>query len=211
MGFQINSGVNYPPNQWYHVAMAYNGTNTLTLYVNGISQGTFSVTPSNMAASTKVTDIGSYATTQNFHGYITNVRVVKGVAVYTGDFTVPAGPLTATQSASTNISAITGTQTQLLLNSATTPGITDSSTYNLTASYPNGQPSWSMQAPFHGATQSNYGCIARVGYQSGNYINMIVIDQADTGWQSGSTAGPALAGTFTLPVTFTSYLPPTQL
>jgi hypothetical protein len=55
--------------------------------------------------------------------------VVKGVAVYTGPFTVPTAPLATTQSSGTNISAITGTQTQLLLNTYSGAGfLTDAST-----------------------------------------------------------------------------------
>jgi hypothetical protein len=54
--------------------------------------------------------------------------VVKGVAVYTGAFTVPTSPLATTQGAGTNISAITGTQTQLLLNTYQGAGfLTDTS------------------------------------------------------------------------------------
>jgi hypothetical protein len=49
-------------------------------------------------------------------GLITNTRVVNGVVVYTGNFTVPTSPLTAVQSSGTNIAAITGTQTALLVN-----------------------------------------------------------------------------------------------
>jgi hypothetical protein len=57
-----------------------------------------------------------------FNGCLSNLRIVKGVAVYSGtsttaaNFTVPTRFLTATQSSSTNIAAITGTQTALLLN-----------------------------------------------------------------------------------------------
>ena len=49
-----------------------------------------------------------------FSGSISNVRITKGVGVYTGNFTVPLSPLPATQSSGTNINAITTGQTVLL-------------------------------------------------------------------------------------------------
>jgi hypothetical protein len=43
-----------------------------------------------------------------YTGLMSNMRIVRNLAVYTGDFTVPTSPLGLTQSAGTNISAITG-------------------------------------------------------------------------------------------------------
>ena len=208
VGFQINSANTFPSGYWYHVAMVYNGTNTLTLYVNGVAQGTYSVTPAGMAASANATEIGAYANNQGWYGEITNVRVVKGVAVYTGNFTVPTDTLQATQSAGTNISAISGTQTQLLLNTTQAQTYTDSSTYNRSAT--TSGTFWTPSTPFVGATTSNYSCIARVSYTS-DAIQFTVIDQTDTSWQTGGVGGPALLGVFRLPVTFTAYSPTTML
>jgi hypothetical protein len=56
---------------------------------------------------------------QSVNGLISNIRVVKGVGVYTGNFAVPTSVLTTTQSAGTNINAITGTQTSLLTYTTT--------------------------------------------------------------------------------------------
>jgi hypothetical protein len=56
---------------------------------------------------------------------MTNIRVVKGVGVYTGNFTVPTKPLLPTQSADTNINAITGSQTSLLLSTPINSFTTD--------------------------------------------------------------------------------------
>jgi hypothetical protein len=71
-----------------------------------------------------------------FTGYITNVRAVKGVAVYTAAFTPSTTPLTSTQLANVNgtpSAAITGTSTSLLLNMPNNSSyLTDSSTNGFT-------------------------------------------------------------------------------
>ena len=104
-------------NQWTHVAFVRSGS-TLTYYVNGVAGGTATVSGTQTGSATsnpvyigtKDGSLSGYGTV----GYISNFRIVKGVAVYTGNFTVPTAPLTATQSSGTNIAAITGTQTSLL-------------------------------------------------------------------------------------------------
>lgn len=72
-------------NTWYHVAVVrYN--NVLTLYVNGVTQGTLNTTRS--YNNTKVY-IGkdSTVTTRDYTGYIDEFRLVRGRALYTSDFT----------------------------------------------------------------------------------------------------------------------------
>jgi hypothetical protein len=102
---------------WTHIAFTRNGSGTgnIRFWINGVGQTAYSG-----ADTTNYTGTGpiQIAGTGNqygfFNGYISNLRIVKGVAVYTGNFTVPTSSLTATQSSGTNISAITGTQTSLL-------------------------------------------------------------------------------------------------
>jgi len=125
----LQTSASFPKNNWYHVALVYNGSNLVTLYVNGNSAVTGN--PGAMAASGTSTLIGSFLVGDNnsrFKGSLSNFRVVKGVAVYTGNFTVPTAPLTVTQSSGTNISAITPGQTQLLLNTAAPDYFLDAST-----------------------------------------------------------------------------------
>jgi hypothetical protein len=130
--YRISSPSTYALNNWYHVAMTYNGAGTVTLWVGGVSVGTWA--SSGLVASALTTQIGCFDSGSNpFSGNISNLRVVKGVAVYTGAFTPPTAPLTTTQGSGTNISAITGTQTQLLLNNYQGAGfLTDASTNNFT-------------------------------------------------------------------------------
>lgn len=127
VGFQINSQPGFPINNWYHVAMVYNGSGSISLFVNGSYQGSNSV--GGLIAATSTTQIGCYTPggSDPYRGNISNLRVTKGVAVYTGNFTVPAAPLATTQGSSTNISAITGTQCQLLLNTVAPTYFADSS------------------------------------------------------------------------------------
>jgi hypothetical protein len=123
------TGGNVILNQWNHIALVSTGT-MMTLYLNGLSVGT----PVNIsgvsinAPSSATGRIGVYAGSSYFNGYISNFRFVKGTAVYTGAFTPPTAPLTATQTSGTNIAAITsGTS---LLMSATNSGIYDSTGKN---------------------------------------------------------------------------------
>ena len=92
---------------WYHWAVTRVG-NVYTIYKNGVSVST--ATSTAIVSENKSVNIGTA-----LNGSISNFRIVKGVAVYTGTFTPPTAPLTITQSAGTNISAITGTQTSLLI------------------------------------------------------------------------------------------------
>jgi hypothetical protein len=77
-----------PLNQWNHIAFVRNGS-TFTLYLNGISVVTYS-SASALYAATNTISIGeSSAATQPFNGYISNVRIVKGTALYTSNFIPP--------------------------------------------------------------------------------------------------------------------------
>jgi hypothetical protein len=102
-----------PLNAWTHIAFVNVG-GTVSCYVNGISLGT--QTFSGQVGNSGGVWIGANpAGGYLWAGYITNVRLCS-VAVYTADFTVPTKPLNPTQSAGTNISAITSSQTALLLS-----------------------------------------------------------------------------------------------
>jgi hypothetical protein len=89
-------------NTWYHVAATRSGTSA-TLWVNGVSDGTSSSVPSTLNNGARPLYVGwedrtTPDTAFNFPGYISNLRVVKGTAVYTAAFTTPTAPLSVTVS-----------------------------------------------------------------------------------------------------------------
>jgi len=79
---------------WHHVAMVRSGS-TLTLYIDGVSDGAISDS-TNVSSTTEVRIGGlSAGIPRPLTGYISSLRVVKGTAVYTANFTPPTTPLTA--------------------------------------------------------------------------------------------------------------------
>jgi len=141
---------------WNHIALVRVGTVT-KLYLNGTQTGS-SYTDTNNYINTSGRPFiggGSVVVGQNpLNGYLTNVRVVKGVGVYTGTFTPSSTPLTATQPAGTNIAAITGTSTSLLLNSVSGGYLADASTFANTFSVSTA-PAWNQLSPFKGTGYKN--------------------------------------------------------
>ena len=95
--FNTSNIIDYTPltyNKWTHVAYVRNG-NTLSLYVNGTLAGTKSESGSLYSNTTDSVFIGSIIPTNNFfNGVVSNVRVIKGTALYTSNFTPPSAPLT---------------------------------------------------------------------------------------------------------------------
>jgi len=148
-GDRITSGSVLSNTTWYHVAAVRIGTVT-KLYINGTQTGS-SYTDTNNYINTSSRPFigsGSVVVGQNaLNGYLTNVRVVKGVGVYTGNFTAPTVPLQATQAAGTNIAAITGTSTSILLNSVSGGYLADASTFANTFTVST-TPAWNQLSPF---------------------------------------------------------------
>ena len=73
-------------NTWYHIALVrYSGTSTI--YLNGTSIGSASTTGN--CSGTYLAIGGYYDTSYLYQGYIDEIRITKGVARYTGSFSVP--------------------------------------------------------------------------------------------------------------------------
>ena len=81
-------------NQWYHIAVVKNGS-SCAVYLNGVSVATFTAATIACPAS-QINYIGTYnGGAFLMLGYISNLRLVNGTAVYTSAFTPPTAPLTA--------------------------------------------------------------------------------------------------------------------
>jgi hypothetical protein len=143
---------------WVHVAVV-RASGTTTLYKNGTSVGSAG------DATNYVTDTANYIGSNpggpyRINGYISNLRVVIGTAVYTTSFTPPTStlraisgtalllPLTAApfMDLSTNLATVTNTGT--VTTTASAPSLTAATTdvtgtYTLSSSNTSGRISWS--------------------------------------------------------------------
>jgi hypothetical protein len=136
-GWDIASNVligNIVSNVWYHVAVVRN-VNTYYTFLNGNQVSTFtnasSIYQANNTMGIGVGENGVYP----FNGYVTNVRFVRGTALYTSNFTPSTIPLAAI------------TNTQLLFNSVSGAPFADGSTNALTFTR-TGTPAWNQLSPF---------------------------------------------------------------
>ena len=83
-------------NTWHHFAISRSGT-TIYAFTDGVLKGTVTGNSTNLNG----TGIGAVvfkrldSTTSSTPGYISNLRALKGTALYTAAFTPPTAPLTA--------------------------------------------------------------------------------------------------------------------
>jgi hypothetical protein len=132
-------------NTWTHVAVSRSGTN-LRLFYNGVQQG------STVTNSTNFPQFGGYvgwdSTTVWFNGYISSLRLVKGTAVYTGNFTPSTTPLTAISGTSvllnfTNAGMYDAAAKNNMLGTGTVQASTTQAKWAPTSAYFNGSSSLS--------------------------------------------------------------------
>ena len=89
--FTFTAGV--PNNQWTHIAVSRSGT-SLQAFMNGTSLGT-QTSSTSYGQGICYIGIDANGSSTPYLGYISNMRLVKGTAVYTANFTPPTAPLTA--------------------------------------------------------------------------------------------------------------------
>lgn len=81
-------GTTVPANQWVHLAFVGQNGNTITAYVDGVAVGSISTWA---VTGTEPLLIGQVlnSSPERWLGYIDDVRITKGVARYTANFTPP--------------------------------------------------------------------------------------------------------------------------
>jgi hypothetical protein len=92
-GFQITSS-SISTSTWYHLAVSRSGTST-KLFVNGV-QGGSTYTDSTNYVSTTPSFIGALYDGSSLNGYIDDLRITKGFARYTSNFTAPTAAFSDT-------------------------------------------------------------------------------------------------------------------
>ena len=133
-GLILTSNVASPLNQWVHFALVNNG-GTFTMYQNGISIASASYATA-LGASQLIVGQDAFGNSGCYvNGYLSNVRIVKGTALYTSNFTPSTIPL------------IPVTNTQLLLGTVSPNQYLDSST-NAYIPTVTSTPSWNQASPF---------------------------------------------------------------
>lgn len=153
-------------NVWTHIALTRSGT-TLRMFFNGEIVGT-GTSAANFGSSVSETTVGFNGVNHFFNGYVSNARIVKGTAVYTGNFTPPAAPILVSGSSTpyTNTSNVNTTfaaaNTSLLCN-FTNAGIFDASGRNILETVGNAQAS---------QTQTKFGASSMYFDGTGDYLQL---------------------------------------
>jgi len=168
--FSPSSGI--VAGQWTHVALVRSGS-TVTIYTNGVSKGT----------ATNSSTLGFSSSVGNRNGggpggarWMSNLRIVKGTAVYTTTFTPPTTPLTAIS----GTSLLTCQSNRFIDNS--------SNNYTLTVS---GSPSVQRFSPFNPTVPYDTATIGGSGYFDGSsYLT------------TPSSSQPVASGDFTISAWF---------
>ena len=189
-GFAISGG-SPAINTWYHVALS-GAQGSIKLFLNGVQIGSTYTGAVSMNTSAATT-IGNIINTAHMAGYISNVRVVKGTALYTASFTAPTSPLTAI--ANTSL---------LACQSAT---IIDNSSNNFTINN-NGAATVSSITPTFVAPINNFQFARRT---STAVANSVLFNGSNQYLSVGSVANWAFLNNGSTPFTIEAWVNPTSV
>jgi Concanavalin A-like lectin/glucanases superfamily len=195
----LASSSTYPLSAWHHVAVTRSGT-TMTLWVNGASAAsTTSSANVDFSSNGQALWIGDSfdGAAGYFNGYISDLRIVKGTAVYTSAFTQPTAPLTATAATSLLLNMTNaGISDNAMINDLETVGNAQISTsvvkYGTGSMYFDGTGDYlvagAFSNPIHSIGSGDFTVEAWL-YTNTNKAQIVL----DTGTTSGSTTGLQVA------------------
>jgi hypothetical protein len=175
LGYHTNSGTRITGNklskdQWQHIALSRSGTST-KMFVNGTQVGSTYSDSTNYLNGDTTIGIRADGSTGDFDGYISNVRVVKGTAVYTSSFRPPTEPLTN----------ITNTKLLCCNNSSTTGSTVTPSTITATGTTASSDSPFDDPAGFKFGESGSENVI-KCGSWKGNGSDTVDID-VHLGWE----------------------------
>jgi len=196
------SGGTAPLNTWTHVAVTRSGS-TVRLFVGGSQVDSRTWSNAHRDSSLSVTIGASSNGLYKFRGNISNVRIVKGTALYTSDFTPPSSPLTAVTNTTllccqggTNVDASPSAHTfQVIIGVPTLTSVGPSATkyfeFDGTNDYASvsHNPSWDI-----GSTPKTIECWI---YLNSVVNGRLIMGQVNQWWLSvGWTPGGVTSGKF---------------
>ena len=101
--FNIDGGAKIDDNQWHHIAVVRDNSK-INLYTDGLLTGSAAHSNAAFHNADFQLRIGSDGDGNNFTGKISNLRIIRNIAHYTGSFKVPTEPLTDTGQSGSNVS-----------------------------------------------------------------------------------------------------------
>jgi len=174
-GTNVFANPNIPRNAWSHVAIVRN-TNIWYVYLNGVSQSLANGTAYSSSMETNATgqplNIGGFPGWALTTGNIADVRLVKGIPVYTGNFTPPTKPLSTSGAASASAYSSTTNVNTTFAASATSlltcqsNRFVDNSNNNFTITR-NGDTSVVPFSPFNPTSAWSASTVGGSGYFDG--------------------------------------------
>ena len=160
-----------PSDGWTHIAITRDSSNKIRIFKNGIQAGSTVTNSEEFKFGTGETWVGAITMSTGsapevFDGKISNLRVIKGTALYTSAFRPPTEPLTN----------VTNTKLLCCNNSSTTGSTVTSGTITT-----NGDPTASTDSPFDDPAGFVFGDAGDQNViKCGSYIG------------NGSTTGPEI-------------------
>ena len=193
-------------NAWQHIALVKSSGST-KLYINGTQSGSTYTDSQTYVCPTGFPRIGAYGDTgaAKFNGYISNIRAVKGTAVYTANFTPPTAPLTAISGTGlllgfTNAGVIDNAMQNILVTVGTAAISTIAYKYSTGAMTFSGSGAW-LTTPDKTSLQLGTGDFTIEGWVGVNAIGtayaIVSKGAAATGWSVNITSGNKLQFSYT--------------